>query len=222
MFRDIFNVEINWEAMSAIGTIVAAAVALFLPARTIKKEWSRQDRIRNEDMKRIENAKKSVIHEVCSTADRIIAYKKSAIALFSADNVYHVGFEAMIRIHENTKSLLEMLEILKVRTELSDGALYVAVSSIRIADAIIAQTVAPDPVYGINWITRKNALAELDSLSDMIEDRNKRVRRHAGLSETSDGANRILDKYVTLADGIKASRVADDGARNLKVTDEYY
>ena len=219
---ELWNLHVNWDAWSAIGTILAAAVALFLPQRVAKREWARQDGIRVSDLERVEKAKQNVIHEVCSTVDRIVAYEKSALALFATDNVYQVGFEAIARIHENTETLLEMLELLKVRPELTDGALYVAVSSERLAKAVIAQTVAQDATTGANWNARLDALNAFEPLSSMIKVRNLKVRKFANLQNASDGAALILTKYTQLAEAIKISRTADSGAPDIRVTDEYF
>lgn len=215
-------IDVNWDAWSAIGTVLAVVVALILPQYTAMKEWARQDRLRELDLARTKKATTSVIHEVCSTVDRIVAYRKSAMALFAADNVYHLGFQAMERIHENAKTLLEMLELLKGRSELTDGALYVAVSGRRLAEAVIAQTVPPDPTTGANWISRNHALALFDQLSEMVEARTIKVRRSANLKEESDSAALILAKYTNIADAITASRAADSGAPDLQATNEYY
>jgi hypothetical protein len=226
--------------VSAIGTIAAAVIALFLPFVSSRKEWKRQDRFRVEDQKRVEDEwarqdkirvadelrikkdRTDVIHEVTSTVDRILAYRTSAIAIFSVDNVYVIGNDAIARINENTKTLFRMLELLEVRSGLTDGALYVTLSAKRLARAVIEQTTAVESRSNPDWSFKIKCLNDQEQLAAMVIKRNRKVRLYAGLTERSGKADEICEKYTSLANKIETARLADLGAPNVDITEDYY
>ncbi|MCW1432017.1 hypothetical protein [Novosphingobium sp. JCM 18896] len=216
----LWALKINWEAWSAIGTVAAAFLAMWLPGRAAQKEWKRQDEIREKDLARAKKEKNDVIREVTSSVARILSYRNAAIAICDADNVYGVGFLAIERINQNSRTYLEMLEILENRPELTDGAIYSAIFAKRIAQVVIEQTSVSN--NGWNWNERSNVLRAYDTVAEMTEARNRKARIDAGCKPDSSVADLIGAKYKAVAEAIAASRKADSGEPIITVTDEYY
>ena len=208
------HISINWDAASAIGTFLATAVALFLPLWITRREWERQDRLRQEDITNERQKRVDVQHEVCSAVDRVLAYRDAAIALFGSAPVYTVGIEAIAKVQLNTQFLAEVLDLFKCRTELSDGAVYSAVAARKIADAVIRETSYVVYNWGVNdpgWAAREDALRKLDQLAAIAQARSDGVRNHYGLP-SSGSAMHIRQKYLPLAAAIKEAIAADSGA----------
>lgn len=215
----IWRLSINWDAWSAVGTIGAIVVALFLPARMAKREWVRQDQIRQADIDGSMRKIADTQHEVCSAVDRVLAYREAAIALFDSKPVYWVGIQAIKRINLNSKILLNMLDLLEIRPELSDGTVYSAVAAKRIAEATVEQTDHVLKNWGTNdpgWSQRNAVLSELDELASIAKKRSDGVREYYSLGE-SKSAEEIRSKYLPLSEAIKAAIAADSGepANNL-------
>jgi len=209
----LWELSINWNAWSAIGTIAAIVVALFLPVHMAKREWARQDGIREVDAKEVQQKFIDAQHEVCSAVDRVLAYREAAIAIFDSEPVYHVGIQAIKKINLNAGILLETLDLLQHRPELSDGTVYSAVAAKRIAVATVNETEKVLVSWGTlspGWPERKAALSELDELATMTKNRADGVRENLGLV-SSNTAIAIRSKYLPLAEAIKAAIVADSG-----------
>ena len=219
----LWTLSINWDAWSAVGTIGAIVVALFLPARMAKREWVRQDQIRKAD---IDGAKRKIAdsqHEVCSAVDRVLAYREAAIALFESKPVYWVGIQAIKRINLNSSILLDLLDLLEIRPELSDGTVYSAVAAKRIAAATVDQTGHVLKNFGTNdpgWSQRIAVLSELDELASIAQKRSDGVREYYGLGE-SKSAEEIRFKYLPLSEAIKAAMTADSGEPANNLTSSY-
>ena len=215
--------SINWDAWSAIGTICATLVALFLPARMAKREWVRQNSIRQEDADQARQKYTDLQQEVCSTVDRVLAYREAAIEIFDSRPVYWVGKQAIERINLNTSILIEMLEILVIRPELSDGAAYSAVAAKRIAIATKLQTeivITSWATVDPGWSERIAALSILNDLAQMTGKRIEGVRTHFNLGE-SKGAKEIRAKYVPLATAIKEAISKESGEPANSLTEGY-
>lgn len=134
------NLHVNWEAWSAIGTIGATIVALFLPRRQAIREWARQDKIRQEEAQASKDFQAANHREIVSAVDRVLAYREAAIAIFVSEPVYQVGVRAIKRISLNTQILADLITLLQIRPGLSDGAIYSALAAHRIATDIVAST----------------------------------------------------------------------------------
>lgn len=209
----LWGLSINWDAWSAIGTISATIVALFLPMRMAKREWARQDNIRKADADAARQELAGMQHEVCSAVDRVLAYREAAIAIFDSKPVYHVGIQAIKRINLNGRILLDVLDILRQRPELSDGAVYSAVAAKEVVSAIVDETGKVLRNWGTvdpGWPERKAALLEFNELADMAQQRADGVRRHHGL-QPSKSAAEIRFKYLPLAEAIKVAIAGDSG-----------
>lgn len=215
---------INWEAVSAVSTFAATAVALFLPLGLGRREWKRQDRLRQQDAAAERKKLVDVRHEVCSAVDRVLAYREAAIALFDSAPVYTVGIDAIAKVRLNTQILSDVLDLLKVRPELSDGAVFSAVAGRTIADAVVRATGLVVDDWGRGdpgWTERKAALEKLDQLAAIAKERNGGVRVHHKLPE-SRSAEEIRQKYLPLSAAIKEAIAADSGAPPNHVAESYY
>lgn len=222
--RLVFSGLGSWEAWSAIGTISATLVALFLPIRMAKREWARQDSIRQAEAHRTQQKLSDTQQEVCSAVDRVLAYREAAIAIFDSKPIYFVGVQAVRRINLNTDILLEMLFILQERPDLSDGALYSAVSARRLATALVEETGQVMSSWGTldpQWEMRKAALVDWDELASMVKARSDGVRRHWKLNAESSAAQKIRDKYLPLAEAIRTAIAADSGAPDFDLKVDY-
>jgi hypothetical protein len=217
------SLSIDWSAWSAVGTIAATLVALFLPFRMAKREWARQDKIRQADAEINQQRRADLQHEVCSAVDRVLAYRDVAIALFKSKPVYWVGIQAIKRVNLNAAILVDVLGLFETRSDLSDGAVYSAVAAKKIAEATVTETTKVLNCFGISdpgWSERVASLANLDELSAMVKSRADGIRSHYGLGE-STGAKLIRSKYIPLAEAITASMTADSGAPPYDLTGNY-
>lgn len=220
----LLRLPIDWDAVSAVGTLIATAVALFLPLRLARREWARQDRLRQEDVASERQKLVDVQHEVCSAVDQVLAYREAAIALFDSAPVYTVGIDAITKVRLNTQILIEVLDLLKGRSELSDGAVFSAVAGRKIADAVIRETAYVIENGGLHepvWTERRAALERLNHLVAIAQERSDGVRRHYDLP-ASGSADKVRQKYLPLAAAIKAAIVADRGAPANTVAESYY
>jgi hypothetical protein len=213
----------GWEALSAIGSISATIVALFLPIQMARNEWSRQDRIRQADAGLARKQIIDVQHEVCSAVDRILAYYEASIAIFDSQPVSLVGKEAVRRIGLNVRILLDVLTALQNRQELSDGTLYSAAAAIRIGTVIGVQNnliLQSWATQTPNWMGGKNALLEDRTLAEMAKLRSCQVRDHYGLSE-SETAKKIREKYIPLSEKIKCEQINGGPSPENNLSDDY-
>lgn len=220
----LWHHPINWDAVSAVGTLIAIVVALFLPGRLARLEWGRQDRLRQEDADSERQTLVDVRHEVCSAVDRVLAYRQAAIALFDSAPPYTVGIDAITKIQLNTQILTEVLDILKGRPELSDGAVFSAVAGRKIANAVITEATHVVSNWGQGdpgWNARKAALEKLNHLAAIAQERSDLVRARHDLPESSS-AIKIRQKYLPLSAAIKEAVAADTGAPANIVADSYY
>jgi hypothetical protein len=220
----LWRLSVNWDAVSAVGTLIAIVVALFLPLRQARREWARQDRLRQEDGASKRQRLVDARHEVCSAVDRVMAYREVAIALFDSAPVYTVGIDAIRRIQLNTKILVEVLDLLKGRPELSDGAVFSAVAGLKIGAAVIGETTLVLDNWGVNdpaWPARKAALEKLHHLAAIAQERSDAVRAYHGLFK-SDSAGKIREKYLPLSVAIKGAIAAGSDAPENTVAESYY
>jgi hypothetical protein len=220
----LWSLSINWDAVSAGATVAATIVALFLPIRMARREWTRQDQIRESDSAAVLRKLADAQREVCSAVDRVLSYREAAIALFDSAPVYSVGIEAIERINFNVGILLDTLDILKTRSGLSHGTVYAAVAATRIAEATLDETGKVLLSWGTGspgWAERKVTLSELETLAVMAKERTDGVRAHYGL-EPSHSAGRINSKYLPLAASIKAAIAADSGEPSANLSTSYY
>lgn len=205
--------SINWEAVSAVGTVCAIIVALFLPVQLAKREWARQDAIRQTDRDTAIEEIAGIQHQICSAVDRVLAYREAALAIFDSEPVYWVGIQAVRRININSRILLELLKLFEVRPGLTDGTAYSAVAAKQIAEATIEQTSCVLRDFGTvdcNWPQRFAALSSFDELSSMTKLRADGVRKHFGLAESQNAAE-IRLKYLPLAEAIKSAKATNSG-----------
>ena len=166
------SLPIDWSAWSAVGTIVATLVALFLPAKMAKREWVRQDRIRQADADTAQQERADTQREVCSAVDSVLAYHDVAIALFGSKPVYLVGLQAIKRVNLNSAILLDVLGLFETRSDLSDGAIYSAVAAKKIAEATVMETSKVLDSFGVSdprWPERVANLSNLNELSTMAK-----------------------------------------------------
>lgn len=201
----------NWDAVAAVGTIGATIAALFVPFYFTNREWARQDRIREADSEAVRARLAETHHEICSTVDRVLAYREAAIAIFDSEPVYHVGLQAVQRINLNSEILLEILELLEVRPDISDGVVYSAVAAKRIAALTVEETGNVLGSWGTKdprWRERIAVIEEGAALAAMAKERSDAVRNHYGLGESKTAAA-VRDKYIPLAAAIKAARAID-------------
>lgn len=193
------------EGWSAIGTISATIVALTLPIWSTKREWRRQNDLRTEDANAAKKIRADLHREVCSTVDRIVAYKDvSENLLIRINNDPSSDLEAAIsRISTNIYILRSVLKELKSRPALTDGALYSCAAAEIIAEksyqiieerrlALEDTSLAypGDMHFG-------GKLWELTDLSKTASERVEGVRKEFGL-DTSKGATKIHRKYGPL------------------------
>lgn len=204
-----------WTAISAIATGLAVAVALALPVLMARREWkrrdierreewTRQDRLRAAELAERKAERTAVIREVCSAVDQILAFREAAISVASTKPPFHAPMQSLERIGANAKTLSAMLEVLKTRAELTDGATYSAVAAQRIAAVVIEQT---KPPYGqtINdWIDRVTALELVSLEAGLVEKRVTGVRNYAGLAPSASAA-KIRAKYEAMCAEIAAA-----------------
>jgi hypothetical protein len=219
-----WSLPTNWDALSAIGTIAATLVALFLPTQLARREWARQDSIRQAEADRAEQYLSDTQQEVCSAVDRILAYREAAIAIFDSEPVYFVGIQAVRRINLNTSILQEMLAILENRPDLTDGALYSAVSAKRVAKVTVEETSKVITSWGTLdpcWNQRAAVLENSKELASMAKARSDGVRNHWKLNAESVEAKKIRDKYLPLAAAIKSAKATDSGPPEFDLTLDY-
>jgi hypothetical protein len=183
-WAEAVNCDTYWSAWSTIATGLAV-VAAFLAILVTAVASQRQRRI--EAM-----AKREAIREVCSAADQILAYHEVAIALGKGAFPYSPAQNSWRRIMENTATLRDVLHLLEKRSELTDGAIYVAVAVQRIAAPLIEIATKPDAEG--DWARRVAVLEALNPLAELVATRAAAVRRHAGL-EASTSALAIREKY---------------------------
>lgn len=220
----IWHLSINWNGVSAVATLIATGIALFLPLKLSRQEWSRQNRLRQEDAASVQRQIVDVRHEVCSAVDRVLAYREATIALFDSAPVYNVGIEAIRKILANTEILAEVLNLLKERTELSDGAIFSAVAGQKIADVIIREAGNVLNEWGVSdprWLERKAALEKIGHLASITKERITGVRKYNNLAE-SQSAKKILEKYLPLSAAIKGAIAEDTGEPANHIADNYY
>lgn len=227
----ICDTAVDWGAtgsiLSAIATVIATVVALWLPGRAAKKEWARQDRLRIADAKRDDDLRaaahqrdddlraaqvaqakldrKYVIHQGCSTVDQIVAYLHAARAMNESAPVYLEGFNGIDRIHENTLTLKEILAVMRTKPEVSDGLLFTMVNAGRLADVILGVTLPAEGGFDPNWIARVHQIDEFKPLAELTHKRNRDVREAFEL-QPSQSAVAIQSKYDALAAAIVHAR----------------
>lgn len=204
-----------WTALSAVATVAAVGVALLLPGLMARREWKRRDQERREEWTRQDQLRAAelaerkaertaVIHEVCSAVDQILAFREAAISLAKTKPPFLEPTQSLARISANTTTLSAMLDVLKKRPELTDGATYSAVAAQRIATIVIEQTKPPYGQTMNDWINRVAAL-ELASLeAGLVEKRVTGVRTYAEL-EPSVSAAKIRAKYEAMRAEIVAA-----------------
>ena len=199
------------DAWSAIGTFVAAGLALWLPGRSARKEWDRQDRIRAAEKAEAQAKVCDVHQEVCSTVDRIIAYYDIQTKILAAEPQF-IAFDRMLdRINMQVAVLREMLGLLEKRPELSDGALFSAVGGKVIAQVVegstlgLINTLSKNVMSEVNWPAYRVNLASHRGFVDSVKARNQGVRNHHKLgTEVAPGVYQgskgqaIREKYEPL------------------------
>lgn len=189
-----------------------------------RQEWARQDRLRHEQATVDREKLSDNYREVCSTVDRVLAYRLAAIFIFESRPVYFVGIEAIRRINLNVSILKDMLQVFLARTELTDGAVYSVAAALRLANFVIAETNSVLTAWGHqdpDWSGRVAALKTLDELARMVELRSQGVRASWKLDSQSSVAKKIHDKYNSLAEALKAAVISDSGAPDIDLTGDY-
>lgn len=223
---------INADWVSAIATLLATVVALWLPGRTAKKEWARQDRLiaadhQREDRLRTEmiaqqkEDRKYVIHQGASTVDQILAYWHAALVIGESEPVYHEGFAAIRRLRENVLTLKEILMIMRVKPELSDGLIFTIVNADRIAEDILNATRPPQNGQSQDWIQWRHNIERNRSLVEMTQKRNNEVRA-AFQIQSSLSAQSIRNKYATLSQAIVHAKVTNGALDMTAVPQNHY
>ncbi|WP_147276277.1 hypothetical protein [Sphingomonas aracearum] len=165
-----------------------------------------------------------VRREVCSAVDQIVAYRESAIALFASEPAYEVGIEAIRKILLNVENLMDVLELLKSRPELSDGAVFTAVVGLKVGASIAAelgQVIGNWGIFDPAWGARKTALERGSGLAEMAQARSNGVRTAHKLGP-SRSAIKIKKKYLPLAEAITDARLQNAGAPKYDIAGTYY
>ncbi len=220
----LHGLSINWDAVAAVATIAATLVALFLPMYQARREWARQDQRDRKETKKEKKKLKEAAHEVCSAVDRILAYREVTIALFQTAPPYPVALQAIEHITLNTQILLDVLDLLKGRPELSDGAVFSAVAGRSIADAIVKEASPVVAGWGVDnpfWQERKARLEKLDRLAGIAQERTDGVRKHYRI-KPSGTAQQIRDKYLTLSAAMAEALATNGELPPNTVGDTYY
>lgn len=203
------------DAWSAGGTIAATIVALFLPLWSTKREWRRQNAIREADAASQRKAVSDLHRDLCWTVDRVIAYREAAQAVFKTGLIFLPAAHALRRIGVNCSVLESVLQELKTRPQLTDGALYSASAGETIAKAVAASAAAGVKGLGqTNQVDEKSpyfyflklgALADIDAIAAA---RMAEVRSNFGISE-SVAAKKIRDKYSALVADLRHAHETD-------------
>lgn len=206
--------DLSADAWSAIGTIAATLVALFLPFYSTRREWRRQDALRASDHKAAQQALSDLHRDVCHTAERVVAYRNAARDIFSTDTSYQTTLAAMRRIGVNCEILRNVLAEMKKRPQLTDGALYCASAAEQIA-RIVAEG-AREWVKSFGTPHRRVehssnymhiVLAGLDDLCISTLARIEDVKRSFCFGPSA-GAEKISKKYTDLVTAL--NRASDE------------
>lgn len=217
MLAKVTALPINWDAWSAIGTVSATIVALFLPKHMADREWKRQEKRRTSES--------AASHrEILSAVDRVLAYREAAIALFAAEPVYRVGFDAIKKIGLNSHINADLLRLAQIRAGLSDGALYASIAALRIADDITVmcdEVIATVGTRDPKWAVRAMKLRSHASLAAMAAQRSAGVRGTWGLAD-STSAVKIRDKYLPLSEAIVSAMAVDAGGPTFDLDSTAY
>ena len=191
---------------SAIATVAAVVVALVAPRRAQRDEWGEQNRRRAEEARDRANSRRDVIHEVCSAADQVVAYRNAVMAISAQNPVYPQAPIAAKRIASNLSTLEELLVVLVVRPELSDGSVFLAISAKRLAATVLDPTARSE---SLSWdeVNRRLAALELDAA--IVDRRSQEIRTHFGI-DASRAASAIATKYTDLAEEFRRARHLDE------------
>lgn len=180
----------TWEGISAVATALAVGIALFLAVR--EAQSARLER-------------RSLVREVCSVADRLVAYHGAATALLETNPIYVPQFQSLELISENCITLQKIAKTLIDRPSLSDGAISLAANSERIAECIIDAGSNAQAMSQNGYERRKQTLVTVSLIVDQTAKRIASVRKYYGLP-ASTAAARIHTKYDAICAICKNAR----------------
>lgn len=176
-----------WSAWSAVATGFAGFIALVAIFYTIYDNWRRRC---DENRDKI-----AVIREVCSAVDQILAYYEISVSLATGNFAFLPAVVAIDRIKYNVTTLNQLINLLRNRVELTDGAVFIAVAIQPISEGLCRDFRKPDG--DMRWPLFLSNLHTLNSAATLVAMRSALVRKHAGL-KPSTTAKAIRDKYNPL------------------------
>lgn len=209
---------IAWDGWAALATVAAVVVALVVPRKAQKQEWAEQARRHAEEAEDRANRRRDVIHEVCSAADQVVAYRLAMIAISEQNPAYVQAPTAAKRIASNLLTLEELLSVLVVRPELSDGSVFLAIAAKRLARQIFEPTSLSASV-GWEEVKRRLAASEIDAA--IVRHRSEVIRAHFNLG-ASRAASSISTKYDALAEEFRRARHTNDTPATLPLEEDRY
>ena len=210
---------IAWDGWSALATAAATIVALAVPTSLARKEWGRQEGIREQERVDREAARTSAIREVCSAVDQILAYHEISIALAKGAFPFWLAFHAFCRIKENTLTLVDVLSILVHRPELTDGAIFSATAIKRVAKVVLENAASPQDEG--NWPGRVARLESETPLANIVSRRVQGVRQQAGLTP-STAAQAIRNKYIPIVAEMARALAAQEAPNVPDIDTDHY
>lgn len=138
-------------------------------------------------------AQRYVLRETCSAVDQTVAYYHASRRI-SAALGSQLSFQALRRIENHLSTLIEMLTILANRQEITDGAMFSAITAKQLAENVLGELSGISMKTRDQWALTHDHLQDLLTHADQAADRCHGVREHAKIAP-SKSAKFVAKKY---------------------------
>lgn len=175
--------SIDWTAVGSVATAVAVIVAL----------WTA-----GSERRRLAQEKREAVRDVCSAADRIIAYHDVTKKILQQDILYLPQIEALEHIFAHVLIQKDVIEVIIHRQELTDGAVMTALTAKKLADCFDLTGGARGLPQGV-WDARLRKLESGNLWAQIAGSKSLSVRTSFSWS-SSRAAVQIRQKYTAIAE----------------------
>ncbi len=138
-------------------------------------------------------AQRGILRETCSAVDQVVAYYRASREITKVLGS-QLSFQTLRRIENHLATLVEMLTILSNREEITDGAMFSAITAKHLAANVLRELSDHSENTPNRWAVVHDRLLELSTHADQAADRCRGVRKHAKL-KPSKSAESIAAKY---------------------------
>lgn len=173
---------IDWTAVGSVATAVAVIVAL---------------RTASSERRRLAQEKREAVRDVCSAADRIVAYHDVSKQILRQPIVYVPQIEALESIFQHVLIQKDVIDVIVHRQGLTDGAVMTALTAKKLADCFDMTGGAHGLPQGI-WDARLRKLEGGDLWAAIASSKSSAVRSFFRWAP-SQAAEQIRQKYRSIA-----------------------